>query len=235
MLPTWQFNDSSTGKSRISFLVGYLYDNQKIMNYFKIKDSFDFKRLSILRKNVFTGNLTNGQFENPLLKGSDNFYLVGNKNFTVLHKGSNAIVKRFSGRIQRLFVPWFYHDRRNNSFLKDLRFIGEKKDINEVGFSDRKIDRRLYEYWTNGAGINNQYTIDLYISTFDWPFPDKFYSSIGYTVHGFSFKFKYAPSIIAWILNPTRYLINAESGIEDIENTLTDQIFYPIKKTLKKK
>ena len=105
MLPTWKFNDSSTGKSRISFLVGYLYDNQKIMNYFKIKDSFDFKRLSILRKNVFTGNLTNGQFENPLLKGSDNFYLVGNKNFTVLHKGSNAIVKRFSGRIQRLFVP----------------------------------------------------------------------------------------------------------------------------------
>ena len=32
------------------------------------------------------------------------------------------------------------------------------------------------------------------ISNFDWPFPDKFNKSIGYTIHGFSFKFKYAPS-----------------------------------------
>ena len=32
------------------------------------------------------------------------------------------------------------------------------------------------------------------------------------------------------ILNPTRYLINTESGTEDIENTLTDETFYLIKK-----
>ena len=123
MLPNWKFNNSSTDKSRISFLVGYLDNNQKVLKYFKINDSFDFKRLSILRKNVFIGNLKNGQFENPLAKGSDNFYLVGNKNFTVLHKESNAIIKRFTGRIQRLSVPRFYHDGRNNNFLKDLKFI----------------------------------------------------------------------------------------------------------------
>ena len=157
-----------------------------------------------------------------LPKGSDNFYSVGNKNFTVLHKESNAIIKRFTGRIQRLFVPRFYHVRRNNNFLKDLKFVGEKKDVDEIGFSDAKIGRRLYKYSTNGVGINNQYTIDLHVSTFDWPFLDKFYRSIRYTVHGFSFKFKYTPSIIASILNKTRYLINAERGIEDIENTLTD-------------
>ena len=66
-------------------------------------------------------------------------------------------------------------------------------------------------------------------------FPHKFYKTIGYTIYGFSFKFKYAPSIIASILNPARYLINAESCIEDIENTLTDEIFYSIKKDIKKK
>ena len=75
----------------------------------------------------------------------------------------------------------------------------------------------------------------MHISNFDWPFPDKFYKSIGYTIHGFPFKFRYAPSIIASILNPTRYLINAQSVIEDIKNTLTDEIFYPIKKDIKEK
>ena len=108
-----------------------------------------------------------------------------------------------------------------------------KKDIDEIGFSDAKIGRRLYKHSANGVGVNNQYKIGLHISTFDWRFPDKFCRSIGYTVHGFSFKFKYAPSIIASILNMTRYLINAESGIEYIENTLTDEIFYPIKKGIK--
>ena len=35
MLPNWKFNNSSTDKSRISFLVGYLDDNQKVIKYFK--------------------------------------------------------------------------------------------------------------------------------------------------------------------------------------------------------
>ena len=36
------------------------------------------------------------------------------------------------------------------------------------------------------------------------------------------------------ILNPTRYLINTESGTEDIENTLADETFYLIKKIKEK-
>ena len=141
MLPTWKFNNSPTDKSRISFLIGYLYDEQKLINYFKIRDSFDFKRLSFLRKKIFIENLTDGQFEKPLPHGSNNFYSVGNRNFTVLHKESNALIKRFTGRIQRLFVPRFYHDRKNTNFLKDLKFVGEKKDIAEIGFSDTKKNR----------------------------------------------------------------------------------------------
>ena len=196
MLPTWKENRSHLDKSRLSFLIGYLFDEQKVINYFRIRDSFDFKRLSILRKNIFIGNLTNGQFERPLPRGTDNFYSIGNKNFTVLHKESNAIIKRFTGRIQRLFVPRFYHDRKDTNFLKDFRFVGKKNNINEKGFSDTpKFGRKLYEYLTYGVpGTNHQYTINMPISNFDWPFPDKFNKSIGYTIHGFSFKFTYAPS-----------------------------------------
>ena len=39
---------------------------------------------------------------------------------------------------------------------------------------------------------------------------------------------------ISPILNPTRYLINTESGTEDIENTLADETFYLIKKIKEK-
>ena len=145
------------------------------------------------------------------------------------------IIKRFTDRIQRLFVLRFNHDRKNDNFLKDLKFVGEKK-IAEIGFSEvKKIGRKLYEYSTHIASINNQYTINLRINNHDWPFPDKIYKSMGYTVHGFSFRFKYALPNIDAILNLTKYLINAESGTEDVENTLTDEIFYLVKKDIREK
>ena len=39
----------------------------------------------------------------------------------------NNITRVFNGRVQRLFVPRFYHDRRNVNFLRELKFKGEKK------------------------------------------------------------------------------------------------------------
>ena len=65
-------------------------------------------------------------------------------------------------------------------------------------------------------------------------FPDKYYRSLGYTVHGLSFKLKYAPPTLTSILNPPRYLINAESGIEKIDNTLTDEFFNQLKEKIDK-
>ena len=53
MIPTWKENRSHLDKSRLLFLIGYLFDEQKVINYFRIRDSFDFKRLSILRKNIY--------------------------------------------------------------------------------------------------------------------------------------------------------------------------------------
>ena len=50
------------------------------------------------------------------------------------------ITRVFNGRVQRLFVPRFYHDRRNINFLRELKFKGEKKkEIDEIGLSEEKL------------------------------------------------------------------------------------------------
>lgn len=66
----------------------------------------------------------------------------------------------------------------------------------------------------------------------NWPYSDKYYESIGYTVRGFSFEFKNASINIKNILNPIDGLINAESGIEEVSNTLSQEIFFPSKKAI---
>ena len=38
---------------------------------------------------------------------------------------------RFTDRIQRVFVPRFYHDRKDTNFLKGLIYVGEKTEIDE--------------------------------------------------------------------------------------------------------
>ena len=37
------------------------------------------------------------------------------------------------------FVPRFYHDRGNINFLRELKFKGEKKEIDEKYFSEEKV------------------------------------------------------------------------------------------------
>ena len=51
----------------------------------------------------------------------------------LIHALSNTVL-RFTDIIQRLFVPKFYHDRKDENFLKDLIYIGKKKEIDEKYF-----------------------------------------------------------------------------------------------------
>ena len=146
-----------------------------------------------------------------------------------MRRDSNIAVSRFTGRIQRHFVPRFYHDRRNSNFRRGLTFVGEKKEIDEVGFFDSKFGRKLYEHSRKG----DQNTRNIHPKDLDWLFPDKYYSYIGFTVHGFSFTFKNASNKLRAILNPSTDLINTESNLEEVENTLTGEIFFPVKKYIK--
>ena len=69
----------------------------------------------------------------------------------------------------------------------------------------------------------------------NWSCPDKWYQSIGFKIHGFSFEFKNAPNSIKNILNPNDGLINVENGTENADNNLTAEIFFPSEKSIKEK
>ena len=94
------------------------------------------------------------------------------------------------------------------------------------------LGRKLYEYRINR---NKKRPKRIHPKNLDWSFPDKFYESIGYTIHGFSFKFKNLPNSLSSILNPSDNLINIESNTEQAENNLTEKLFFNKKKILKKK
>ena len=67
-------------------------------------------------------------------RGFDDLYSPYFRPFTVILKDSNFLIKKFNDRIQKLFVPRFYHDRRQTNFLKDMKFVGEFPKINKSSF-----------------------------------------------------------------------------------------------------
>ena len=187
MLSTWQPNGSINDKSRLSFLVGYIFGEKKLKYFFNIINTYDFTTLTPIKIKNLSEITKKHKNYNPSIRGLDDFYSSTKRRTVVLPRDSNIAVSRFTGRIQRFFVPRFYHDRRNTNFLRlFLTFVGEKKEIDEIGFFDAKFGRKLYEYSRKG----DQNTRNIHPKKLDCPFLDKYYSSIGFTVHGFSFTFK---------------------------------------------
>ena len=52
MLPSWQPNGSINDKSRLSFLVGYIFEEKKLKDFFKITNSYDFTTLTPIKKKL---------------------------------------------------------------------------------------------------------------------------------------------------------------------------------------
>ena len=50
MLPSWQLKGSINNKSRLSFLVGYIFEEKKLKGFFKIINSYDFTTLTSIKK-----------------------------------------------------------------------------------------------------------------------------------------------------------------------------------------
>ena len=104
----------------------------------------------------------------------------------------------------------------------------------ENGKNGTSLGRKLCKYRINRNKIRplNIRPKDLY-----WPFPGKFYETIGYTVHGFSFKFKNAPANLKGILNSQDDLINNgdNNNLEKGNNNFINEIFFPAKKTIEEK
>ena len=238
MKTKWRKNDSVKDSSRLSYLISHLYYEQNSKTLLKITGTeHDFTSMTTEEKNDFLKRLTKATHkQSDLYYGNSNTFYSGATNgssVVLLYFLSHAVL-RCTERILRLFVPEFYHNRRDKNFLKNLIYIGEKKEIDKKYFYEEgtSLGRRLYEYQIDK---NNKRPLNIHLRDLDWPFPDKFYESIGYTIHGFSFKFKNVPNSLSSILNPSDNLINIESNTEQAENNLTEKLFFNKKKILKKK
>ena len=166
----------------------------------------------------------------PYHRGFDDLYSIYFRPFTIILKDSNFLIKKFNNRIQKLFVPRFYHDRRQTNFLKDMRFVGGHPKINEPQFCRFKsIGRRLYEYRPTTQKIKEFIPQEI-----DIPFPEKYIEDFIYTVSRFSFKVN-GTNKIKENLNPSSNLINFETNTESEQNTISGEIFYPVVKYLKEK
>ena len=90
----------------------------------------------------------------PYNRRFDDLYSLYFRPFTILLKDSNFLIKKFNDRIQKLFVPKVYHDRRQTNFLKDMGFVGKYPNTNEYNFCRFKaIGRQLYEYRVTNQSI----------------------------------------------------------------------------------
>ena len=219
--------------ARISYLIGYLENENLMRSMLGITgSSHDFTTFSAEVKSSYLHRLTrHSHHGNPNTKGNNNFYYGIHLSYAMLVHVLHTTVLRFTDRINRLFVPRFYHDRRNVNFLKGLVYRRTKREIDEKKFSEIPLlGRRLFEYCINDVKAQKFHTREL-----DSPFAKKYYSSIGFTVHGFSFEFKNAPRSISSILNPQDGLINVENGLEEATNDLTEELFFSSKKSIEEK
>ena len=229
----WKEDDQKNlFKKRINFLLSLFYYDDYFKKIFKIGDgaSKNLKTLTIDDKMKYIFQLSKHLHKDLNINeiSLNNFYTsIYSRVSPLIHFDPSNGIRRYTNRIQRLLVPKFFHDRKDNNFLKHLIFVGEKQ-INEKGFSDvKELGRKLYEYRANNKNQIN-------IGRFDLPFPDKYYDTIGFTVNGFLFTLKNLSDNLKTILNPSNDLINIERGGEEVENTLTKDLFYDIKKIKEK-
>lgn len=110
------------------------------------------------------------------------FHCNYNKPDTVLFHAIDSTLVYFGGKIERLFVPKFYHHKNTLNFLKELEeYVREFDTVDKTGFSEYPavLGRKLYEYKKPVSRFQN---ISIRTSYNDWPFPDTYFNSIGCTL-----------------------------------------------------
>ena len=174
MKTKWWKNDSAKDSSRLSVLVSYLYDEQKFKTLLKITGTeHDFTSVTPEEKNDFLNRLTKAAHkQSDLCHGNAHTFFSGaNGSSVVLFYLLSYAVLRYTQKIQRLFVPKFYHDRRDKNFLKNLICIEEKIEIDEKGFVEKgtSLVRRLYEYQIDKNNKKtNKYLSERFRLAFSW-------------------------------------------------------------------
>ena len=224
---------SDANKKFLSILIAYLWNPIKITG-----DVFDFTSLTKKKKKKFISKVFSS-IHYGKKPNSDNFNFFASfyyNNFAVLFLKSISKYIFHKSRINRLFVRRFYHDRRRDkNFLKHLRFIRKheprKAFLNEpIGFG-----RAKYEYQDDINIPNSNATESLNADDNEFPFPEKFYKNIGFSINGFLFTFNNAQDDLKIILNPSVGLINdRENNIEVVDKNFTKELFLDEKSLLDK-
>ena len=144
---------------------------------------------------------------------------------TVLHSlllGVNQTLF-YQNKVERIFVPKFYRDKRDTNFLKFLSYVGEYgPDNSRCEFP--QIGRKYYEY-KKSPPVSLSRAIQP--NDLDWPFPQTYFKNIGLTVRGFNF---FCPNLSTSLKNffqPSQKLLNIESGTEEASTVPTQYSFYP--------
>ena len=78
----------------------------------------------------------------------DNFYCYETQHWTVLYTGLGMVPTQilfYENKVGCIFIPKFYHDKRNTNFLKFLSCVGEYRPGNSR-CKFPQIGRKLYEY-----------------------------------------------------------------------------------------
>ena len=88
----------------------------------------------------------------------------------------------------------------------------------------KAIGGKLYEYRAPSQKISEYRPQEV-----DLPFPEKYIEEVTFTVSGFSFKVN-RTNKIKEKLNPSSNLLNFETNTESEQNTISDEIFYPVEK-----
>ena len=148
MKRTWKKNSSALDKSRISFSEGYLFFESRIKNEFNINvDSFDFTKVSKREKTAKIINYLKKHHDPKLNdRGYSYFFSFYPFSYAMVIFVRNNIFIVYPHWTQRIFVPKYYHDRRRTNFLKNLRFVGEKLELDKRYFQENQILGKVKNY-----------------------------------------------------------------------------------------
>lgn len=140
------WNMDVADKKRFHYTTGYLEDHANVLSMFKTKDSKNLRWLSAKEKLIFLSTYSIKHHKDTT--GRDIFYSVYNRTSPVLFHGVPSILVYYPRKIQCLFVPKIFHENSNTNFLKELKYIGERTDIDTPGYSEfpNEFGRNLYEY-----------------------------------------------------------------------------------------
>ena len=182
------WNMDTTNAKRKSFLTGFLYKEKHLLDYFKITNSKDLYPLTPAEKCRCIRYYPLKTHGSTAYKEQDVFYSIFNLGETVMFHVFENMLIYYGRRIQRLFVPKFYHNRNTENILKCLEYVGEYDRIDQIGYSEfpSVLGRKLYECKNKpGDGTRNT---TLTIKDQDFTFPRTYFKSVGVTIDKFFHK-----------------------------------------------